>query len=75
VLAPRMAAVPARHAQVTSGKLISLNCSPGPNEMRPSAIYEQNEHNTTLGCLIRNRIYEGLGPTAPDWDELYSGLY
>jgi len=68
VLAPRMAAVPARHAQVTSGKLISLNCSPGPNEMRPSAIYEQNEHSTTLGRQIRNRIYKGFGPSVGPGD-------
>ena len=64
MLTPRMAAVPARHTQVTSGQFIFSEVLARAKRKRPAANPGTKSASTTLGCRIRGLFRSGpaLGP-------------
>ena len=73
MLAPRMAAVPARHAQVLSSKFISYKVfARGKENAAPCKLRTERAQHS-LGCLIRNRIC-GIWPIGPGMGRIIQRL-
>jgi len=74
VLTPRMAAVPARHTQVTSGQFTFSEVLARAKRKRPAANPGTKSASTTLGCRIRGLFRSGPALRSREYDELYSGV-
>ena len=60
MLTPRMAAVPARHTQVTSGQFTFFEVLARAKRKRPAANSGTKSASTALGCRIRNPFRRAL---------------
>jgi hypothetical protein len=65
VLTPRMAAVPARHTQVTIGQLTFSEVLARAKRKRPAANSGTKSASTTLGCRIRG-LFRSVLPFGPE---------
>jgi hypothetical protein len=65
VLTPRMAAVPTRHTQVTSGQFTFSEVLARAKRKRPAANSGTKNASTTLGCRIRG-LFRSVLPFGPE---------
>lgn len=75
MLTPRMAAVPARHTQVTSGQFTFSEVLARAKRKRPAANSGTKSASTTLGCRIRGLFRSGPALWSREYDELCSGFW